>query len=128
MNRNIFGVLLTLVIMPHASLAIAGITELSDADTISGLRLALTNGLAAAVKLLWRENGYFCNVKVKIPLPPALKKVESCLRIPATSTVTPHNSACSSATLECDCQLSSLDSRNRMSSGAGCSGVPIVPH
>jgi len=81
MKRNIFGVLLTLVIMLHASLATAGIADLSNADAVSGLRQALTDGSAAAVKLLGRENGYFGNAKVKIPLPPALKKVESGLRM-----------------------------------------------
>ncbi len=79
---RILGVLLAIVITPLLSLpAAAGIADISNADAVSGLRQALTDGSAAAVKLLGQENGYFANAKVKIPLPPALKKVESGLRM-----------------------------------------------
>lgn len=80
--KRIFGVLLAIVITPLISLpAAAGIADISNADAASGLRQALTDGSAAAVKLLGAENGYFANAKVKIPLPPALQKVESGLRM-----------------------------------------------
>ena len=59
----------------------AGLAGISNSDATSGLRQALTDGSAAAVSLLGKENGYFTNPKVKIPLPPSLKKVESALRI-----------------------------------------------
>ncbi len=75
---RILGVLLAFVITPPA---IAGIADISNADASSGLRQALADGSAAAVKLLGAENGYFANAKVKIPLPPSLQKVEGAMRM-----------------------------------------------
>jgi hypothetical protein len=80
---RILGVLLpfvmaSLVIAPPAA---AGIADLSNADAVSGLKQALTDGSAAAVKMLGQDNGYFGNAKVKIPLPPSLQKIESGLRM-----------------------------------------------
>lgn len=80
--RRIFGVLLAIVItaLPVLPLA-AGLGDISNADAVSGLRQALTDGSATAVKLLGAENGYLGNPKVKIPLPPGLQKIESGLRM-----------------------------------------------
>jgi hypothetical protein len=79
---RILGVLLAVVIIPLSSLpATAGIADISNADAASGLRQALADGSAAAVKLLGAENGYFGNAKVKIPLPPSLQKVEGAMRM-----------------------------------------------
>jgi hypothetical protein len=55
--------------------------SLSNADAVSGLKDALTQGSAAAVSKLGVENGFLGNDKVKIPLPDALKRVESGLRL-----------------------------------------------
>ena len=54
--------------------------SLSNADAVSGLKQALADGSAAAVAQLGRENGFLGNAKVKIPLPPALQRVEGALR------------------------------------------------
>lgn len=79
---RIFGVMLSLVITAVTSLpAAAGIADISNADAASGLKQALTDGSAAAVKLLGAENGYFGNTKVKIPLPPSLQKIEGAMRM-----------------------------------------------
>jgi hypothetical protein len=75
---RILGFLLCLVTSLPAS---AGIADISNADAVSGLRQALTDGSAAAVKMLGAENGYFGNAKVKIPLPPSLQRVEGALRM-----------------------------------------------
>ncbi len=75
---RILGFLLCLVTSLPAT---AGIADISNADAVSGLRQALTDGSAAAVKLLGAENGYFANPRVKIPLPPSLQKIESGLRM-----------------------------------------------
>ena len=75
---RILGVLLSFVIALPVS---AGIAELSNADAVNGLKQALTDGSAAAVKMLGQDNGYFGNAKVKIPLPPSLQKIESGLRM-----------------------------------------------
>jgi hypothetical protein len=61
--------------------ALAGLLdEFSDADRVTGLKDALQQGAANALAKLGRENGYFDNQKVKIPLPPTLKKAEGMLR------------------------------------------------
>ena len=63
-----------------ATAASAQIDGISNADAISGLKQALSDGSAAAVAQLGVENGFFGNPKVKIPLPPILQKIEGALR------------------------------------------------
>lgn len=65
----------------HSLPAAAALADISNADAASGLRQALSDGSAAAVKILGAENGYFANPKVKIPLPPSLQRIESGLRM-----------------------------------------------
>ena len=55
--------------------------SLSNADAVGGLKDALTQSSAAAVAKLGVENGFLGNDKVKIPLPDALQRVESGLRL-----------------------------------------------
>ena len=57
------------------------IASLSNADAVSGLKDALTQGAAAAIGKLGVENGFLGNDKVKIPLPDAIKRIESGLRL-----------------------------------------------
>ncbi len=52
----------------------------TQAEMSTGLKDALTQGASNAVAKLGRENGFFDNPKVKIPLPRALKKAEGMLR------------------------------------------------
>ncbi|HEX6003451.1 MAG TPA: DUF4197 domain-containing protein [Burkholderiales bacterium] len=59
----------------------AGLQSLTNADAAQGLKQALTEGSAAAVAKLGVENGYLGNPKVKIPLPPSLKRVEGAMRV-----------------------------------------------
>jgi hypothetical protein len=59
----------------------ASLDAISNKDAVSGLKQALTDGSAAAVGLLGKENGFFGNAKVKIPLPPALEQIEGALRM-----------------------------------------------
>lgn len=59
----------------------AGLASLSNQDAGSGLKDALAQGSAAAVGKLGVENGFLNNDKVKIPLPDALKRVESGMRL-----------------------------------------------
>lgn len=80
MKRTILRLAITLATIVSLPAA-AGIADISNADAASGLRQALTDGTAAAIQLLGKENGYFANPKVKIPLPPALKQIESGLRM-----------------------------------------------
>ena len=50
-------------------------------DYASGLRETLSNGVSNAVKSLGREDGFFKNVEVKIPVPKSLQTVEKGLRV-----------------------------------------------
>ncbi|MDB5814250.1 MAG: hypothetical protein JWN23_1367, partial [Rhodocyclales bacterium] len=76
--RTLVGFLAWLVISaPSFAL---GIEDLSNRDAASGLKDALTQGAASAVSKLGVENGFLGNDKVKIPLPDAIKRVESGLR------------------------------------------------
>jgi hypothetical protein len=54
--------------------------DLSNRDVVSGLKEALNKGTANAVSKLGKENGFFGNDKVKIPLPDSLRKVDDTLR------------------------------------------------
>lgn len=47
----------------------------------SGLKEALTKGVRFAVDTLGRENGFLDDVRVKIPLPKSLQRLEKALRI-----------------------------------------------
>ena len=60
--------------------AAAGLDNISNAEAATGLKQALMDGSAAAVAKLGVENGFLANPKVKIPLPPALQRIEAALR------------------------------------------------
>ncbi len=74
-------ILLTLFIflIPQVSYPL-DLTDLSKKDVVSGLKEALNRGTTNAVSKLGRENGFFDNERVKIPLPESLQKVEGTLR------------------------------------------------
>lgn len=75
---RILGCLTALVI--SVSAWGASLPGVSESEASSGLKQALMDGSAAAVRQLGVENGFFTNPKVKIPLPPALQRIESALR------------------------------------------------
>lgn len=78
MKRLIFALCLALT----ASLAQAGALDaISTGDATSGVREALAKGADYAVSSLGTSNGFLGNSKVKIPLPGALQKAESALRM-----------------------------------------------
>ncbi len=54
----------------------AGVSALSNEEASSGLKEALSQGVAKAVGSLGVANGFFGNKEVKIPLPDSLKKIE----------------------------------------------------
>jgi hypothetical protein len=56
------------------------LSDLTDRDVVTGLKDALNQGTANAVLRLGKENGFFSYDKVKIPLPPTLKKAEKLMR------------------------------------------------
>jgi hypothetical protein len=114
--RRILGCLTALVICAGAWGA--SVPGISESEASSGLKQALVDGSAAAVRLLGVENGFFGNPKVKIPLPPALKRIESALRFAgmrrqADDLVLAMNRAAEAAVPEAKALL--VDSVKRMS-------------
>lgn len=56
-------------------------SSVSDSEISGGLKEALSKGLKSAVDTLGRENGFLDDVRVKIPLPNTLQKLEKALRV-----------------------------------------------
>ncbi len=55
--------------------------KVSDAEISGGFKEALSKGLKSAVDTLGRENGFPDDVRVRIPLPNTLQKLEKALRV-----------------------------------------------
>jgi len=68
-----------LVLLPLA--AFASIGTLAPSDSVAGLKTALQQGATRAVAQLGVTDGFLKNPKVKIPLPPTLKKADKALRM-----------------------------------------------
>jgi len=81
MNRrlSIATVFVALVLSPitHG----AGLDALSSKDSVAGLKAALDQGATRAVASLGATDGFLGNPKVKIPLPPPLKKGEKAFKL-----------------------------------------------
>jgi hypothetical protein len=58
----------------------ASLADYTDAQTVSGLKEALTQSASFAVGKLGQVDGFFGNDKVKIPLPASLQRVEGMMR------------------------------------------------
>ncbi|HSD59995.1 MAG TPA: DUF4197 domain-containing protein [Burkholderiales bacterium] len=61
--------------------ALAGLESLTNKDATGGLKAALDQGAQFAVSALGKENGFFGDPRVKIPLPDSLRKVEKPMRM-----------------------------------------------
>lgn len=95
-----------------------GLADLTNQDAVAGLKSALVEGAGKAVQQLGQEDGFLKNAKVKIPLPPKLKKVEKMMRTlgmgdQADALVTAMNRAAESAVPEAQTLLA--DSVKQMS-------------
>ena len=75
---RILGYLAALLV--PATVSAAGLADISNRDAINGLKEALTRGSHSAVERLGVENGFFGNDRVKIPLPPSLRRMEAVMR------------------------------------------------
>jgi len=70
-----------------ASLAFAGaahalsVADLSNQETVQGLKEALAQGASKAVAQLGTTNGFLGNEKVRIPLPDSLQRAEKMMRM-----------------------------------------------
>jgi len=60
-----------------SSASAAGLDDISNRDAVNGLKQALTNGAQAAVAKLGKENGFLGDPRIKIPLPPSMKRAEA---------------------------------------------------
>ena len=54
--------------------------NVSNNEIAGGLKEALSKGVSSAIKSLGKEDGFFGNIRVKIPLPKSLQKVEKLAR------------------------------------------------
>src|SRR6267378_7898807 len=67
------------ILVPATVLA-ASLADISNRDAINGLKEALIRGSHAAVARLGVDNGFFGNDRVKISLPPSLRRLEAVIR------------------------------------------------
>ena len=58
----------------------AQLENITNREAVSALKTALEKGSRAAVDQLGRENGFFGDIRVKIPLPESLKRAERTMR------------------------------------------------
>jgi hypothetical protein len=63
-----------------AAPAAAQLERIAEREAAAGLRAALEKGSVAAVSLLGREDGFFGNPQVRIPLPDSLERAERAMR------------------------------------------------
>ena len=77
MGTRIFAAIAGLV---AAVPALAGLESITNQDATTGLREALVKGSQVAVEALGKQDGFFGNGKVKIPLPESAQKVEKVMR------------------------------------------------
>lgn len=59
----------------------SGVDALSPNEINAGLKEALTRGADAAVAQLAQKDGFFGNDRLRIPLPPSLKKADKAMRL-----------------------------------------------
>ena len=78
MRMRIFALITGLVIAAQASAA--GLDSITNQDATAGLREALVKGTQVAVESLGKQDGFFGNGKVKIPLPESAQKAEKIMR------------------------------------------------
>jgi hypothetical protein len=68
------------VVMVWANAAAAQLENITNREAVSALKTALEKGSRAAVEQLGRENGFFGDARVKIPLPESLQRAERTMR------------------------------------------------
>jgi len=77
-KTRIFALFAALVMV--AAPASASLESISNTDAVAGLREALVKGSQVAVESLGRQDGFFGNGKVKIPLPESAQQIEKLMR------------------------------------------------
>src|SRR3972149_12242852 len=77
---TVFLVLFTALPFAGGARAVS-IADLSNQETVQGLKEALVQGADKAVSQLGALDGFLGNQKVKIPLPDSLRRVERVMRM-----------------------------------------------
>ncbi|CAK0780048.1 DUF4197 family protein [Gammaproteobacteria bacterium] len=77
-TRNIFAIFILCLALPVYALSLA---DLTNQEAGTGLKDALSQGVAKSVSFLGQQDGFLGNAKVKIPLPDTLRRIESGLRL-----------------------------------------------
>lgn len=72
---------LAMLVLAVPLVGAAGIESIAPRDSVQGLKTALDQGATRAVAQLGAKDGFLRNPKVKIPLPPTLKKADKALRM-----------------------------------------------
>jgi hypothetical protein len=68
------GILAALVVSSASAITL---DDISNRDAINGLKQALSNGAQAAVAKLGKQDGFMSDPRIKIPLPPSMKRAEA---------------------------------------------------
>jgi hypothetical protein len=76
--RHIVGIVFGLVF--SAQVLAAGVADLSNKESSSGIKEALVKGAESAVSQLGKPNGFMGNARLKIPLPGSLQQAEGMMR------------------------------------------------
>jgi hypothetical protein len=77
--RNLLVTLGFVLFATHANAL--GVSDLSNKETIGGLKEALTQGVDKAVSTLGAKDGFLGNSEVKIPLPSSLQKAQKVMKM-----------------------------------------------
>jgi len=72
---RVSGYLAALLVSTTASAI--GLDDISNRDAVAGLKEALSKGAQAAVGKLGKEDGFFGDPRIRIPLPPSMKSAEA---------------------------------------------------
>lgn len=75
------GALALSLLMPGGAAFAVSLRDLTQADASSGVRTALERGADVAVQLLGRQDGFWNNDRVRIPLPEWVAKAERGLKL-----------------------------------------------
>ncbi|HYA46120.1 MAG TPA: DUF4197 domain-containing protein [Burkholderiales bacterium] len=73
--HRVSGYITALLVSTTASAI--GLDEISNRDAVSALKEALSKGARAAVGKLGKEDGFFGDPRIRIPLPPSMKSAEA---------------------------------------------------
>ncbi len=80
MNIPVRALVCSLCLSYAAAATAFSLSDFSDRDVVTGLKDALNQGTVNAITRLGKENGFLSYDKIKIPLPPTLKKAEKLMR------------------------------------------------